>query len=62
MSTQSELEQAAALVAAEPCTVPGNSGVMLTFDDFVKGIEDFGTWIQPLMKSRQHVNELLESA
>ena len=27
-----------------------------------QGIEDFGTRIQPLMKSRQHVNELLESA
>lgn len=27
-------------------------GVMLTFDDFVKGVEDFGTKIQPLMKSR----------
>ena len=46
----------------EVATVPGNSGVMLTFDDFIKGIEDFGSKIQPLMKSRQHVNELLESA
>lgn len=27
-------------------------GVMLTFDDFVKGVENFGTKIQPLMKSR----------
>ena len=46
----------------EVATVPGNSGVMLTFDDFIKGIEDFGSKIQPLMKSRQHVNEMLESA
>tara|TARA_Y100000748_G_scaffold198392_1_gene166232 strand:+ start:8621 stop:9793 length:1173 start_codon:yes stop_codon:yes gene_type:complete len=46
----------------EVATVPGNSGVMLTFDDFVKGIEDFGTKIQPLMKSRQHVTDMLESA
>lgn len=27
-------------------------GVMLTFDDFVKGVEAFGTRIQPLMKCR----------
>lgn len=33
-------------------------GVMLTFDDFVKGVEDFGTKVQPLMKSR--VNTLKE--
>jgi len=36
-------------------TVPGTGGVLLTFDDFVKGVEDFGTRIQPLMKCRQHV-------
>jgi pyrimidine oxygenase len=28
---------------------------MLTFDDFVEGIEKFGTRIQPLMQSRSHV-------
>ncbi len=33
-------------------TVPGVGGVMLTFDDFVQGIDDFGRYIQPLMKSR----------
>jgi pyrimidine oxygenase len=33
-------------------------GVMLTFDDFVKGVEDFGEKIQSLMKSR--VNTLKE--
>jgi pyrimidine oxygenase len=32
--------------------VPNTGGVLLTFDDFVEGIEDFGTRIQPLMKSR----------
>ncbi|WP_158742671.1 pyrimidine utilization protein A [Acidisphaera sp. L21] len=33
--------------------VPGVQGAMLTFDDFVIGMEQFGTRIQPLMKSRQ---------
>ncbi|GLS27600.1 pyrimidine utilization protein A [Marinibactrum halimedae] len=37
-------------------TVPGCEGVLLTFDDFIKGMDDFGTKIQPLMKSRQHVS------
>jgi len=36
----------------EAATVPGTKGIMLTFDDFVQGIEDFGTKIQPLMKAR----------
>jgi pyrimidine oxygenase len=26
--------------------------VLLTFDDFIEGVETFGTRIQPLMKSR----------
>jgi pyrimidine oxygenase len=36
----------------EIAEVPGTAGVLLTFDDFVQGLEDFGTRIQPLMKSR----------
>jgi pyrimidine oxygenase len=32
--------------------VPGTSGIMLTFDDFVIGVEQFGRRIQPLMRSR----------
>ena len=32
--------------------VPGVQGVMLTFDDFLIGMEQFGTRIQPLMRSR----------
>jgi pyrimidine oxygenase len=32
--------------------VPNTGGVLLTFDDFVEGVENFGTRIQPLMKSR----------
>ena len=39
----------------EVATVPGAEGVLLTFDDFIKGTEDFGARIQPLMKSRQNV-------
>jgi pyrimidine oxygenase len=39
----------------ELSTVPGLGGVMLTFDDFVQGIDAFGERIQPLMKSREHV-------
>ncbi len=33
--------------------VDGTAGVLLTFDDFVAGIENFGTRIQPLMHSRR---------
>ncbi len=33
-------------------TVPGVKGVMLTFDDFVTGMDIFGTKVQPLMKTR----------
>ncbi|MGV8831728.1 MAG: pyrimidine utilization protein A [Devosia sp.] len=31
---------------------PGIEGIMLTFDDFIIGMEQFGEHIQPLMKSR----------
>ena len=33
--------------------VPGVQGVMLTFDDFVIGMEQFGTRILPLMRCRE---------
>ncbi len=36
----------------EMAEVPNTGGVLLTFDDFIQGVEDFGTKIQPLMKSR----------
>jgi pyrimidine oxygenase len=39
----------------EVATVPGTAGALLTFDDFIEGVENFGTRIQPLMKSRSHV-------
>ncbi len=39
----------------EMAAVPGTGGVLLTFDDFLIGIENFGSRIQPLMKSRRHI-------
>ena len=36
----------------EMAAVPNTGGVLLTFDDFLEGVENFGTRIQPLMKSR----------
>ncbi len=47
--------QTVARLLDEVATVPGAEGVLLTFDDFIKGVEDFGARIQPLMTSRQHV-------
>ncbi len=40
----------------EMSEVPGTGGVMLTFDDFLEGIEKFGKYVQPLMKSRAHMS------
>ncbi|KAK5126610.1 hypothetical protein LTR85_009544 [Meristemomyces frigidus] len=37
----------------EVAAVPGTKGIMLTFDDFLGGLDQFGKEIQPLMKSRQ---------
>ncbi len=39
----------------EAASVPGTKGIMLTFDDFVAGMDQFGQRIQPLMQSRSHV-------
>lgn len=36
----------------ECATVPGTKGIMLTFDDFLDGMDQFGQHIQPLMKCR----------
>lgn len=36
----------------EVATVEGTQGVLLTFDDFLQGIENFGERIQPLMQCR----------
>jgi pyrimidine oxygenase len=37
--------------------LPGVRGVLLTFDDFVIGMEQFGTRIQPLMASRSMIGK-----
>jgi pyrimidine oxygenase len=37
--------------------VPGVRGVMLTFDDFVTGMEQFGTRVMPLMRSCNKVRQ-----
>ena len=39
----------------EAAAVPGTKGLMLTFDDFVIGMDQFGKYIQPLMQCRQKV-------
>jgi len=41
----------------EMAAVPNTGGVLLTFDDFVAGVVDFGERIQPLMKSRAGVSD-----
>jgi pyrimidine oxygenase len=46
---------AVAQMLDEMATVPGVRGVMLTFDDFIIGIEQFGTRILPLMRCRGDV-------
>jgi pyrimidine oxygenase len=43
----------------EVAEIPGVAGVLLTFDDFLVGMDDFGMRIQPLMNSRRHVNGLV---
>ncbi len=42
-------------------TIPGAEGVLLTFDDFIGGVEAFGTRIQPLMASRRHLAMVQEA-
>jgi pyrimidine oxygenase len=37
----------------EVATVPGTKGIMLTFDDFIVGMDKFGQRIQPLMECRR---------
>jgi pyrimidine oxygenase len=41
----------------EMAAVPGVEGVMMTFDDFVIGMEQFGTRIMPLMRCRQALGQ-----
>jgi pyrimidine oxygenase len=44
--------EAVALMLDQLATIPGLGGVLLTFDDFVVGLENFGQRIQPLMRCR----------
>jgi pyrimidine oxygenase len=46
----------------EVAAVPGTGGVLLTFDDFIEGVEKFGTRIQPLMASRAHIATAAQAA
>ena len=39
----------------DAAAMPGVKGIMLTFDDFIVGMDAFGTRIQPLMQCRSHV-------
>jgi len=39
----------------EVAATPGVKGIMLTFDDFITGMDNFGKRIQPLMECRRHV-------
>jgi pyrimidine oxygenase len=46
----------------EAGTVAGTKGILLVFDDFLKGLDKFGEFIQPLMKSRaQKPTEAIEA-
>jgi pyrimidine oxygenase len=39
----------------EAASMPGVKGIMLTFDDFIIGMDAYGQRIQPLMECRKHV-------
>ncbi len=41
---------------------PGLGGIMLTFDDFITGIEQFGQFIQPRMRSRSRLSAANQNA
>jgi pyrimidine oxygenase len=45
----------------EAAEIPGAKGIMLIFDDFLEGMDKFGKRIQPLMKSRAHINGVVPS-
>jgi pyrimidine oxygenase len=39
----------------EASELPGTKGIMLTSDDFLIGLDQFGERIQPLMRSRPRI-------
>ena len=53
MGTMVGSYESVARMLDEVAAVPGTSGVLLTFDDFVQGVETFGQRIQPLMECRR---------
>ena len=53
--------QSVARMLDEVADVPGTEGVLLTFDNFVEGVRNFGERIQPLMRSRIHVDSPVPS-
>ncbi len=46
---------AVARMLDQVAATPGVKGILMTFDDFVIGMEQFGQYIQPLMESRKTV-------
>jgi len=44
-----------AMMLDEISTIKGTEGILLTFDDFIQGVEDFGQRVQPLMACREEV-------
>ena len=46
----------------DAAAMPGVKGIMLTFDDFLAGMDAFGTRIQPLMHCRKHIAASRSSA
>ena len=49
--------KAVAEMLDELSTIEGLAGVLLTLDDYVEGLEKFGRFVQPLMKSRTGVTQ-----
>ena len=45
----------------EVAGVEGTEGVLLTFDEFLGGVDDFGTRIQPLMRTRAPIATSIEA-
>jgi pyrimidine oxygenase len=55
MGTMIGSYESVARMMDEAAAVPGTKGILMTFDDFVEGVETFGTRVQPLMASRAGV-------
>ena len=51
--TATDLDREKPRLLDEVASVPATKGLMLTFDDFLIGMEQFGQHIQPLMERRR---------